>query len=76
MTMQEIRQAHHAEPFHPFTIRMADGRILRVPHPDFLLTPPTGRTIVVHMPDDSHAIIDLMLVAELEFKANGSSKRR
>jgi hypothetical protein len=36
-----VREALHKQPFEPFDMRLADGRSLLVPHPDFvaLLTP-------------------------------------
>ena len=32
-----IRELLQATPFHPFVIRMADGREYRIDHPDFVL---------------------------------------
>jgi hypothetical protein len=49
-----------------------------VHHRDFMATAPSGRTLIVYQPDDSHNIIDLLLVTDLEVPArtNGSRKRR
>ncbi|HUG89866.1 MAG TPA: hypothetical protein VML55_03470 [Planctomycetaceae bacterium] len=46
--------------------------------PEFMLTVPSGRTIVVCQPDDTLNIFDLLLVTDLEVKpaANGRGKRR
>jgi hypothetical protein len=66
MTIEQLRTVHHAEPFCPFTIHLADRRKLLVPHRDFLSHSPTGRTIIVHQQDDSFSIVDLLLVTELE----------
>jgi hypothetical protein len=66
MTIEQLRNVHRAQPFRPFTIHLADGRNLLVPHPDFLSHSPTGRTIIVYHPDDAFSIIDLLLVTELE----------
>jgi hypothetical protein len=41
MNISGIREALHKQPFESFTIRLADGRALPVPHPDFIAaTPP------------------------------------
>ena len=68
MTIQRLLEAHHARPFRPFTIRMADGRGHLVRHPDYLAHTPAGRTAVVLRDDDSCSILDLLLVTELEFE--------
>ena len=65
MTIEQLRNAHHAHPFRPFTIRLADGRAYEVPHPDFLSYSPSGRTIIVHNLDESYGVLDLLLVTDL-----------
>jgi hypothetical protein len=77
MTIEKIRDLYVAQPFKPFIIHLADGRAIPVHHREFMLTVPSGRTIVVVQPDDSLNIIDLLLVTDLEVKptANGSGKR-
>jgi hypothetical protein len=57
---------YQARPFRPFTIFTADGRNCDVPSPEWLSFSPSGRTIIVHHPDDSHSILDLLLVTELK----------
>ena len=66
MTVEQLRNVHQARPFQPFTIHVADGRSFRVDHPEFVSRSQSGRTIVVHQPDDSFSILDLLLVTELE----------
>lgn len=66
MAIEQLRNVHHADPFRPFTLHLADGRKFLVPHRDFLSHSPTGRTIIVYGLDDSFSIIDLLLVTELE----------
>ena len=70
MTVEQLRNMHQARPFRPFTIRMADGTSYYVPHSEFLSQSPSGRTIIVHHPDDTFSVIDLLLVTEL--KVDGS----
>jgi hypothetical protein len=66
VTVEELRSAHKAAPFRPFTIRMADGLEFRIPHPEFLSILPSGSTAVIYHPDDSASIVDLLLMTELE----------
>jgi hypothetical protein len=37
MTQKDLRDLIHRMPFQPFRLHIADGKSLRVPHPDFLL---------------------------------------
>lgn len=76
MTIEQLRSACHAEPFRPFVIRLADGRQIPVVPRDFMLTAPSGRTIIVAQPDDSFNVIDLPLVTDLEFKSDGKGSRK
>lgn len=78
MTIEQVRRLYEAQPFRPFTIHLADGRQIPVLHPEFVMSLPSGRTIVVCQPDDSLNIIDLLLVTDLEVRParNGSQKRK
>jgi hypothetical protein len=66
MTLEQVRAAHRATPFRPFTIRMADGKTFRVPHPEFLSLAPGGRTVLVADDDGSVNSLDLLLMTEIE----------
>lgn len=66
MTVQQLKNVHGTKPFRPFTVHMGDGRSFRVDHPEFLSHSQSGRTIVVHQPDESFSILDMLLVTELE----------
>jgi hypothetical protein len=74
MTIDQLRDAHRANPFRPFTIHLADGRKFTIPHRDFLSHSPTGRTLIVYQPNDAFSIIDLLLVTELE--VHGASQEQ
>lgn len=37
MTPKDMRDLVQASPFKPFRLHLADGKSLRVPHPDFIL---------------------------------------
>jgi hypothetical protein len=68
MTTEQLRAAREATPFRPFTIHLADGRHLRVPHRDYLSLSPGGRTVIVYQTGEAFSIIDLLLVTELAFE--------
>jgi len=76
MTVQEIRKLYDAHPFRRFTIHMADGRRIRVGHPEFMATAPAARTVVVYQTSGSFDIIDLLLVTALEVEANGAYAKK
>jgi hypothetical protein len=76
MTFEQLQRLHQARPFQPFDIHLADGRTLPVEHPEMLAAAPPGRTIGVACPDGTIEIVDLLLVASLKPRANGSTRRR
>ena len=75
MTIEQLQAVHHANPFKPFTILLADGQALHVPHRDFLVRHPRGRIRVVFGDDDTMSIVDLLSVTRLEV-GNGRAARR
>lgn len=66
MASEQLKAPLRQQPFRPFTIRMVEGRSFTVAHPDWVIVSPTGRTAILFEPDDSHSIVDLMLMSELE----------
>ena len=82
MTIEQLRKVMKSKPFRPFTLRIADGSRIRVPHPDFLwFGPDAPRSIVVYE-DGGYFIVDLLLVAAIDLtshkaggpKSNGRHK--
>ena len=71
MDLAGIREALHRQPFEPFTIRLAHGRSLGVPHPDFVAV--GQRRIVVVKEDDSWCVVEPLLVISLDFSGARSS---
>jgi hypothetical protein len=71
-----LRNALRAQPFQPFVLRLADGREVRVPHPDFVAVSPR-KVIVIH-PDESWSVLEPLLIVSLEFATgaptNGSQQ--
>lgn len=77
MTVNELRRAMQANPFKPFMIRMADGREYPVPHQDFLLIHPSGRTaIIATIEDDFYEIVDILMIASLHYGSIPKKRRR
>ncbi len=74
MTTEHLRSTLRASPFMPFTIRMADGRVCHVPHPDFVWIPPSSRMVFIHSPDKSYSIVDLLLMTELEISPPANAR--
>lgn len=69
MTIEQLKVAHSAVPFRPFTIRMADGRTFPVAHPEFMSRSQSGRTVAVSHGSDMTSILDLLLMTEIEYDA-------
>jgi hypothetical protein len=73
MTAEQLRAMRELSPFRPFTIHLADGRSLTVPHRDFVSQSPGGRTIIAYRSDESFSVVDLYLVTELEVSSTESA---
>jgi hypothetical protein len=63
---ESLHEAIHAQPFRPFTLMLADGTRLHVPHPEWILQPRGARIAVVMNEDESIRILDVALVLGLE----------
>ena len=75
MSPDAVKKFMRAAPWRPFTICMADGRAIQVPHPDFISISRTGRTVVVTNVDDEFEMIDVFLILSIKTKrAQKSSK--
>ncbi|MBU6399214.1 MAG: hypothetical protein KGS61_02760 [Verrucomicrobia bacterium] len=77
MKAETLRRLVEANPFRSFSINLADGRALRVPHRDFISPSPSYRMLTVWHADDSCDIVDLLLVIgfHLGQKRNGRTWR-
>jgi hypothetical protein len=71
MDIAGVREALHKQPFERFAIRLADGRSLPVPHPDFVALAP--RRIIVVAEDNSWTVVEPLLIVSLDY---GSGKRK
>jgi len=76
MTINQLREVYESRPFRPFTIQLADGREVAVPHPEFMwFHPKNPRVIFVGLPNGAARLIDLMLVTSVEL-SNGAAPRK
>lgn len=66
MRSETLHEVLHAAPFRPFTLCLADGTRVDVPHPDLIANPPGARIAVVMGRDESTHYIDLALVTKIE----------
>ncbi|MFH1110038.1 MAG: hypothetical protein V1790_12720 [Planctomycetota bacterium] len=76
MTVEQLRNVHQAKPFHPYTLKVADGSRIAVRHPEFLSVSPVGRTVIVWQPDGSFEVLDLLLVASILVQDGKTRARR
>ena len=65
MDLQRIREALRRQPFEPFSIRLADGRSLPVPHPEMIAI--GKRRIIVVEADDSWSVVEPLLIVSLDY---------
>ena len=70
MEVNALRDVLHNQPFKPFSLRLADGRELQVPHPDFVAVS-SRRVIVINSQDESLSILEPLLVVSIEFRGDG-----
>ncbi len=67
MTLTDIEGALNRVPFIPFDIRLDNGRVLPVPHPDFLSLNADKRTAVI-AEGANFRVVDLERVVSLTFR--------
>ena len=73
MQTKELQSVYRAQPFRPFRLHLADGRMVRVDHPEFMALSPTGRSAVVYGKGGGFEIIDILLITGIEV-GNGKAK--
>jgi hypothetical protein len=79
MKAETLRRLIEANPFQPFSVNLADGRELKVPHRDFISPSPNYRMLTVWHMDDSCDFVDFMLVIGFHVpkpNRNGHGRRK
>jgi hypothetical protein len=63
----QFRSSLRAVPFVPFRIHLVDQRSFDVPHPEFVMLVPSGRTAYVEPPGlDAAEVVDVSLTVSLQ----------
>jgi hypothetical protein len=75
MPIRQLLMVCYAEPFQPFVIYLADGRTLRVPHPEFLYFVSSNRVVRVYDAEGLD-IVNLQLVTSLRFEGVQSDQQQ
>ncbi len=65
MEKSDIVAFRDAVPFMPFDMRIADGRLIRIPHPDYVMVSPTGHYVMSYLPTGGFVNIDISLVVDI-----------
>ncbi len=72
--MNKLHDINRTTPFRPYTVRTTDGDAIHVPHPDFMLIPPIGETVIVVDRKGGKHIVDADHITKLEIRRGGSAK--
>jgi hypothetical protein len=65
MTQKDIRDLIHFQPFKPFRLRLADGKDLPIPHPDFALVAADYLVVAAVLPGGVPGDINLVPYAHI-----------
>ena len=68
MNAEKIRETLRARPFRRFYLCLADGRQIRVIHPELVALSASGRSATVFGPRDELEIVDVPLVTGVSFR--------
>jgi hypothetical protein len=75
MSADDLRSLLNAVPFRPFTVYLPSDKAFRIPHPDFALVTPKGRTMVVAQEQsDVVDILDVPLITRVEVQAEHAAE--
>ncbi len=66
MKMQQLRQVNGTRPFRPFSLRLADGHLVRVEGPDALHDAGDAQTVAVAGSGGKTTLVDSQMVAAIE----------
>jgi hypothetical protein len=67
MSADDLRKLLNAVPFRPFTVYLPSENAFIVPHPDFALLTPNGRTMVVAQEQTSAVdLLDVPFITRIE----------
>lgn len=75
MSPDAVKKFMRAVPWQPFTLCLADGRKMHVPHPDFISISRAGRTVVLTNVDDEFEMVDVFLILSIKTKRQQKSAK-
>jgi hypothetical protein len=65
MNAEAIRELLHRQPFDPLEVRLSNGDVHRIPHPEFAIL--LRSTLVIGVPDSDRVILcSLLDIASIE----------
>jgi hypothetical protein len=64
-TREQLQSMMRAQPFRPFSVKLASGRSFVVKHPDYVAYSLNGQEMTVYDDDGMH-LVDMLLVEVLE----------
>ena len=77
MTFETLRDVIFARPFNPFVLKLADGRALRVDHPEFVGFVGDKRTLMLSFAGTGHfELIDLIFINSVEVGGGKTPRRK
>ena len=76
MKTETIRDLRDKHPFQPFSLHMADGRVVLVATPDHIFISPSNDEFVVYSPEGHLQILDAALVTGATRKSKTTAKGR
>ena len=75
MDTRTIRKAVLQRPFNPFSLGMNDGRVFRIPHPEFVAVS-RNVVMVIDEDDDSGVYLEPILIASLKYDDEKQKSRK
>jgi len=74
MLIQRIRELNRATPFEPYSVRVTNGSVYPVPHPDFILVSPKGGWVDIADENDNAHFISAIHIMEVILQGARSGK--
>lgn len=66
MVIRQLREFLRSAPFEPFELKLADGSVFKIRHPDYVSVSPRGRVIMWDKEDNAHHINPLLILSLAE----------
>jgi hypothetical protein len=75
MNVEKLQQAVRSRPFRPFWMCIADGREVRVAHPESIAVSLNWRVATVFTPGGDLEIVDIPLITGIVYRRRAAPKR-